>query len=114
LVGEAVLALGGLAVGIGYTVAATAADNNADRVRAGGQATGCATPNPGPDCGELQHFVELAQNNRFIALLGFIGAGASTAAFAGTLVLWPASSVKAAIIPYWTPTATGLSLVGRL
>lgn len=114
LVGETVLALGGLAVGIGYSVAATRADDNAQRVRDGGQAMGCASSNPGPDCNELQHFVDLAEKDRFIALLGFIGAGASTAALAATLVLWPASSVKAAIIPYWTPTATGLSFVGRL
>jgi hypothetical protein len=113
LVAEATVALGALAVGIGYTVGATSADNRADNARARVPAQGCS---PGADsaaCTELQHFVDLAQTDRFIALLGFIGAGVSTAAFAGTLVLWPGSSVKASIVPHGTPTAPGLALVGR-
>src|SRR5262249_23890814 len=114
LVGETALALGGLAVGIGYTVAASSADNSAQGVRDGGGAVGCGSMNPRAECGHLQHFVDLARDDRFIALLGFIGAGASAAALAGTLVLWPASSVKAAIVPFRTSSATGLSLVGRL
>jgi hypothetical protein len=115
LLGEATLAVGTLAVGIGYTLAATSADARADSVQntmLGASTMICKVSNPAP-CRELQHFVELARNDRFIALLGFIGAGVSTAALAGTFVLWPGSSAKVAIVPNWVPSAAGISVVGR-
>jgi hypothetical protein len=113
LLGEATLALGALAVGIGYTAAASSADGDADRFRGEVGSQGCSAQTPSRVCTDLQHFVDLAQTDRFIGLLGFIGAGVSTAAFAGTLVLWQGSSAKASIIPHGTPSAPGLSLVGR-
>jgi hypothetical protein len=113
LVAEATLALGALAVGIGYTAGASSADSNADRARSAVGTQGCSAGSPSDECGKLQHFVDLAQNDRFIALLGFVGAGVSAAAFAGTLVLWQGSTGKASIVPHGTPSAPGLSLVGR-
>jgi hypothetical protein len=113
LVGEATVAVGALAVGIGYTVGASSADSNADRARSAVGSQGCSSAASSGPCRDLQHFVDLAQTDRFIALLGFIGAGVSTAAFAGTLVLWQGSSTKASIVPHGTPSAPGLSLVGR-
>jgi hypothetical protein len=113
LLGEATLALGALAVGIGYTVAASSADGDADRLRGEVDGQGCSAQTPSRVCTDLQHFVDLAQTDRFIGLLGFIGAGVSAAAFAGTLVLWQGTTVKASIVPHGTPSAPGLSVVGR-
>jgi hypothetical protein len=116
LLGEAALALGSLAVGIVYTVAASSADSQADGVRSNvfsGSTTKCNEANPPAACEKLQHLADLAENDRFIALLGFIGTGVSTAALAGTFVLWPGSAAKASIAPYGAPGAAGLSVVGR-
>jgi tetratricopeptide (TPR) repeat protein len=116
LLGEAALALGALAVGIAYTLAASSADGQADDVRnkdLSGSTKTCKEANPPPACERLQHLADLAENDRFIALLGFIGAGVSTAALAGTFVLWPGGAVKASIAAYGAPGAAGLSVVGR-
>ncbi len=121
LIGEAVIAVGALAVGIGYTVAASSEDSNAasdlatlDRL-APNRAGGACSPPPADAviCARLPESSDRAQNDRFVATLGFIGAGVGAAAFAGTFILWPSSRAKVAVAPLALPAFSGLSVAGQ-
>jgi hypothetical protein len=124
LVGEAGVALGALAIGVAYTLEGASEDERAsnDRTRLAaanrGSATdACSGPASSAEipslCADLQSAVDDAQRDRYVARLGFIGAGVGAAAFAATLVLWPARRPQAAIRPWIGPGARGLSLEGR-
>jgi hypothetical protein len=117
LVGESMLVAAGLGIGIGYTLGAASADSNANQWRPAG-ADVCRTnadgsPPTDEKCANLGHFVDLGQKDRFVALLGFVGAGVSAVALAGTFILWPSGAAKTAIVPYPTASGAGLSVVGR-
>jgi hypothetical protein len=116
LIGEAVVAVGALAVGIGYTVAASSEDTRAATNQAALGRNGCSPNPPAPipsACAELQNAIDGARNDRFIATIGFIGAGVGAAAFAGTLILWPVAREKVAIAPFAFPGVGGLSVAGK-
>jgi hypothetical protein len=118
--GEAAATIGALAVGIAFTLKGASEDERAatDRARLPGpdKMGACATPasSPGPPaiCADLSAAVDDARRDRFVATLGFIGAGVGAAAFAATFFLWPSRRPQAAIHPWIGPTARGLSLEG--
>jgi len=100
LVAEGTLATAALGVGIGYHLAANAADDRAAEARAALSAQGplanaqCGAPAESARtlCADLARSVADATSHRRIATVGFVAAGVSAAAFAGTWLLWPSSS----------------------
>lgn len=100
LVAEGTLATAALGVGIGYHLAANAADDRAAQARAALTAQGplanaqCGAPAESARtlCADLARSVADATSHRRIATVGFVAAGVSAAAFAGTWLLWPSSS----------------------
>jgi len=117
LVGEAAATLGALAVGIAFTLEGAADDERAANDRLKLTSVNACAPTPArPEvpaiCADLAAAVDDAQRDRFIARLGFIGAGVGAAAFAATLVLWPSRRPQAAIHPWIGPGSRGLSLEG--
>lgn len=114
LVGEATLATAALGIGIGYHLAANAADDRADAARSALAAQGplanaqCSTPTEAARtlCADLARNVADASSHRRIATAGFIAAGVSAAAFAGTWLFWPASSTTKPSAFRFVPVAT--------
>jgi hypothetical protein len=115
LLGGGVVTLAGLAVGIGYTHAASLDDETVDSARAqlGPSTMACQDARNTEVCNKLQRALSEGQDDRFIARLGFIGAGVGLAATIGTLILWPKAGSKTAIAPLLAPSAAGLSVAGR-
>jgi hypothetical protein len=122
LVGEAAVTLGALAIGIAYTLEGASEDERAanDRAKlsaasAGSKSDACSPPLASPQisviCADLATAVDGAGRDRFVARLGFIGAGVGVAAFTATLVLFPAKRPQMAI-RLMGPLARGLSLEG--
>ena len=100
LVAEGAMATAGLGLGIGYHLAANAADDRAQEARSALAAQG-ALPNaqcrdPGESartlCADLSRSVSDATARRRIATAGFATAGISATAFVGTWLLWPSPS----------------------
>jgi tetratricopeptide (TPR) repeat protein len=115
LIGEAAMSVGALALGIGYTVAASSKDSQAADYQAALGRNGCGSnllTRP-PACDDLKSTLEDARNDRFVATVGFIGAGVGAAATAATFILWPAARAKVAITPLAVPRVAGLSVAGR-
>lgn len=100
LVAEGAMATAGLGVGIGYHLAANAADGRAREARSALVAQGpfanaqCGAPSESARtlCADLARSVSDATTRRRIATVGFATAGISAAAFVGTWLLWPSSS----------------------
>jgi hypothetical protein len=120
LVGEGAIVLGGLAVGITFTLRAASEDERASRDRAnlgstpGEVSVGCTSqPQNVATCADIAAAVHDAGRDHVVALVGFIGAGVGAAAFAGTLILWPSARPQTAIRPWLAPDVTGLSVAGR-
>jgi len=127
LIAEAAVALGGIALGIGYTLHASSEDERAARARdllpkkppsdpdAGApDTTVCAMepnkpPPTNPLCPVLQQALSDAKSAHQVARIGFIGAGVAAAAFVGTFILWRPAA-KVAIIPSFAPGAAELSV----
>jgi len=109
LIGEATIGLAALAVGIGYTLAASSADDRVDAAHEKLGYSGCPDKDP-ISCADLQRALDDDRNDRFIARLSFIGAGVGAAAFAATSILWPGQRSKAAIIPSFEPKSAKLSV----
>jgi hypothetical protein len=90
LAGEALLALGGLGLGVGYTASGAEDERQADQVRAAlGSQKVCKTSSTDPRCGRLEELVTSQDNARKIATLSYAAAGAATAAFLVTWFVWP-------------------------
>jgi hypothetical protein len=120
LVGEGAIVLGGLAVGVAFTLRAASEDERASRDRAnlgrtpGEMSVGCTSqPQNVATCADIAAAVDNAGRDRVMALVGFIGAGVGAVAFAGTLILWPSARPQTAIRPWFAPDTTGLSVAGR-
>jgi hypothetical protein len=124
LVGEAAVTLGALAVGIAFTLEGASEDERAsnDRTRLAlankGSATdACVTATASPEvpslCADLAAAVDDARRDKFVAGLGFVGAGVGAAAFVATLALWPSRRPQATIRPWIGPGARGMSLEGH-
>jgi hypothetical protein len=112
LIGEAVVALGAIGVGIGYTLAASSQDESADLAKQRlGSDSACVPPNMGNPkvCDDLHQASSAANTDRYIARIGFIGAGVAAASFVGTLILWRPAA-KVAIIPSLVPGTAKLSV----
>jgi hypothetical protein len=120
LISEAAISVGALAVAVVFTLEAGSEDETASRARAalpGADASqknsACMVPSRIPECATVEAAVDAARKDRFIARLGFVGAGVGAAAFAGTFLLWPSSHRQAAVAPWVAPSAAGLSLAGH-
>jgi hypothetical protein len=113
LIGEAVVALSGVALGIGFTLHASSEDERADRARKlVGPSTECVVHPENPLCAVLQGAMNDAESDRTVARIGFIGAGVAAAAFVGTFILWRPAA-KVAIIPSFAPGAAELSVAAH-
>jgi hypothetical protein len=116
LIGEAAVSVGALALGIGYTLAASSEDSRASTDQQPLGTTGC-NPKPPlslpPSCADLQSALDSAHKDRVIATIGFIGSGVGAAAFIGTFLLWPSPRAKVAIAPFSTPKSSGISVAGE-
>jgi len=112
LIGEAVVALGAVGVGIGYSLLASSADETADRaLNQLGSSSACnpqSSDNP-QLCADLNRANDDRKTDRVIARIGFIGAGVAAASFVGTLIFWRPSA-KVAIIPSFAPGTAQLSV----
>jgi hypothetical protein len=116
LIGEAAVSVGALALGIGYTLAASSEDSRASNDQTILGQSGCKPKPPlplPPSCADLQTALDAAHKDRVIATIGFIGSGVGAAAFVGTFLLWPSSRAKVAIAPFSTPNSSGISVAGE-
>jgi hypothetical protein len=113
LIGEAVVALSGVALGIGFTLHASSEDERADLARKRvGSSSGCVTLPENPLCAVMRGSMNEAEDDRTVARIGFIGAGVAAAAFVGTFILWRPAA-KVAIIPSFAPGAAELSVAAH-
>lgn len=120
LVGEGALTLGALTLGIVYTLEGRADDEEAKNAKlrlpgatAEEKRYACSPPVKSPVvCADLAAAQDDGPRHRFIARLGFIGAGVGAAAFASTLVLWPTRRPQTTIRPWLGQGVAGLSVVG--
>jgi hypothetical protein len=115
LIGEAVVALGAVGLGIGYSLHASSADEQANRTKDRlGSSSACneQSSDNARLCGELQRINDGAHTDRIIARIGFIGAGVAAASFVGTLIFWRPAA-KVAIIPSLAPGAAQLSVAAH-
>jgi hypothetical protein len=117
LIGEATLAVAGLAAGIGFSIAKANASDRAERAKQSidpddpNGASGCPDPNL-PACAELEDAnTDGKQASRF-ATVGFVTAGVGAAATILTWTLWPSDHAVSARVEPSTHGAT-LTLFGR-
>jgi hypothetical protein len=115
LVGEAVLTVGALALGIGSTIAASNADSRVSSDQGALGSGGChqdpLRPMPLPPmCADLQEALDSRSSDKSIATVGFVGAGVGALAFAGTLLFWTPGRSKTAIAPILAPGVSGISV----
>jgi len=99
LAGEAVVTVAGLALGIGYAVAAssandrvTSAQNQIDR-SSSTDASACTMPNGplGNACGNLRSAIDDHDRDTTLSSVGFISAGVGAAAFLTTVLVYPSA-----------------------
>lgn len=91
LAGEAILALGGLGVGVGFSLAASKSGQAANDA---GQTIGntelCDRPHPdGTACSKLEQSREDQARYTLISTIGYVGAGTATVGFLVTWLVWP-------------------------
>jgi len=103
LIGEGVLAVAGLAMGIGFGVArARAADKarvlqgDVDYQSSNGNAA-CHGTAPAPSCAELQAALDDHQTATVLMTVGFVGAGVGVTAGVLTWALWPKAATNVAV-----------------
>lgn len=114
LLGEGVIATAALGVGIGYTVAAGASDDRADKARSelsatsGSENAKCGAPKSTSQriCDDLARAVGDGKSQRKVATIAFVGAGASAAALVGTWLLWPSRKATSGTALHIQPVAT--------
>jgi len=96
LIGEATIAVAGLAVGIGFSLAKGSASDRIDRAEQDLNelgATGpdaCSSPDAPPACAELDSAIDDHDHAARFATIGFVTAGVGAAATLLTWTLWPA------------------------
>jgi hypothetical protein len=113
LIGEATLAVAGLAAGIGFSIAKGNARDRAERAQQAvdpsdpNGSSGCPGANPAA-CAELDDALADGKQASRFATVGFVAAGVGAAATVVTWVVWPTgSSVSTSI----EPSAKGAKLV---
>ncbi len=91
LAGEALLTVGALAVGVGYSYEASSRERVRDQlVREIGDVSGCAPgQTPHALCASVDRASADADTARQYATIGYVGAGVGAAAFLATWLLWP-------------------------
>ncbi len=117
LIGEATLAVAGLAAGIGFSIAKANASDRAERAQRAvdpsdpNGSSGCPTANP-PACAELDDALADGKQASRFATVGFVTAGVGTAATVVTWVLWPSG---ASMSTSFAPSRNGarLTVSGR-
>ena len=123
LIGEGVVTLAGLGVGIGFSLAASSQSSRADDARKsidqtlGGRSdSSCFNPAPSvaDACNALRDANTAHGRDTTIAAVGFIAAGVGAAAAVATWFLWrPAPSTKTALSFGATPLAGGAYWTAR-
>jgi hypothetical protein len=94
LVGEGILVAGGLAMGVGYTLAANSAQDRAKNyqtqidARGLGQVCGAPPPDLQSVCGKLSSTISDRNRDRALSAVGFVGGGVGAAALVTTWLLW--------------------------
>jgi hypothetical protein len=120
LVGEAVVTIAAIGVGVGYMLSASAAEDRSDRYR--GQLPPSLPGYPDPcwgsgsnqvACADLEQAVAEAKDRRFLSKIGFVGAGVGAVAFAATWLFWKSPPSKQAIGPLLTREMAGLYVIDR-
>jgi hypothetical protein len=119
MVGGVAVSVAGLATGIGFTIAESAAADRIERAQKIVDATAPEDPenacedNPLPECSELRDALDDQKRASRFATIGFVAAGVGAAATLATWVLWPSSRdrVSASVSP--SPGGATLSLAGR-
>jgi hypothetical protein len=115
LVSEAVVALAGLGVGIGYT----AYISSRESLMKGYQSEldspdACLENAETHQCQSIQRSIEDIQDARPWQAAGFITAGAASAAFLVTWLVWPDSDVEAVRVgPYLHGSGSGVHVLGH-
>lgn len=112
LLTEGVVAAAGLGVGIGYQVAAASSDRDADAARrsldvASAESNAqCGSPSAVIEaiCDDLSRAVTTGKSRQNVATIGFVTAGAGTAALVATWLLWPSDTPSSATGPRILPT----------
>jgi hypothetical protein len=117
LIGEAAVLVGGLAVGIGATMAKSSKDTQIAHDQAVLKTNGCFYGSTyQPKCLELEqntrdraHWVEVSE-------IGFVAAGVGLLGFATTLLLWPSGrqsgGPSARMVPLLNNQLAGMSISG--
>jgi hypothetical protein len=120
LVGEATLAVAGLAAGIGFSIAkgsasdrATEAQELSDDQTANDDFSSCEGENPAPACADLHAAIADHEQATRFATIGFITAGVGAAATVATWALWPSERATMTASVLWNPGGATLTLRGR-
>ncbi len=111
----------GLGVGIGFTVAKSGAQDDADKLREDSIAqvgkNGCATQPDTQVCTDLRNANDKVDKDGTLATVGFISAGVFAAGTVATYFLWPeeskAEGKAVRLVPQLGPGHAGLLLNGR-
>jgi hypothetical protein len=117
LIGEAAVLVGGLAVGIGATMAKSSKDTQIEHDQAFLKTTGCfGSANPAK-CSELEQDTRDRAHWVSVSEIGFVAAGVGLLGFATTLLLWPSgrystASSSARIVPVLSQQLAGMSISG--
>lgn len=118
LIGEASLAAVGIGTGILFTLSKSSANDRFETANrkvldqvGGSDPDGTACNEPRPGCVELTEASADAEQAGNLALVGFVAAGASAAAFGLTLWLWPDAEPTVAVQA--APNRGFVSLSGR-
>lgn len=120
LAAEALITLGALGVGVGFTAEASSRERDRDNLlNSIGMTSRCSgSSGEHPLCIDVRKADADARNARTVATLGYVGAGVGAAAFLVTWLVWPddepaqaSSAARLRFIP--DATGAGLSLTGR-
>jgi len=87
------LAVAGLAFGIGFGVAASSAEDDANNLRSGFSSTACTSGNTMADCKSLEDAVSRQSRDSTIANVGW-ALGAVGAVTVGVALLWPGDDAE--------------------
>jgi hypothetical protein len=104
LIGESAVTVAGLAVGIGYSLAASAARDRVGTAQARidqtapDNTTACSTPAPslGSSCTDLRTAISDHDRDVTLSTVGFIGAGVGAAALVTTWLVYPHANAETA------------------
>jgi hypothetical protein len=119
LIGEATIAVAGLAIGIGFSIAKGSANDRKERAERELDEAGatdpdaCSSPDAPPACTELQSAIDDADHAARFATIGFVTAGVGAAATLLTWSLWPTDTSATTAGIARTPGGATVFIRGR-